>query len=77
LVIALYLLLSSWKNLKGAQWAVAGGLLLNLASFTLYSYNSLKNHTSLFYHAYLYLTADFLSVPLSLMVYVAIRFKEI
>ena len=77
LAIALYLLLSSWKNLKGAQWAVAGGLVLNLISFTLYSYNSLKNHSPLFYHAYIYLTIDFLSVPLSLMVYVAIRFKEI
>jgi len=73
LAIGLYLLVSSWKNLKGAQWAVAGGLIINLISYTLYSYNFQKYNPA---QTYINLTVDFLSVPLSLMVYVAIRFKE-
>jgi len=66
-ILLLYIVVSSWKKLKGAQWAVVAGIIFT-AIFSL-----LSNYVS----GWLFESVGFLSFPLSLMIYVAIRFKEI
>ncbi len=76
--ICLYLIISSWRSLKGAQWSVVWGTLLMFGALLMYAYNFFAVFQRWpFPHCYLYLTVVCLSFPLSLMVYVAWRFKEI
>ena len=78
LLIDAWFVIPSWKNLKGALWAVVVGLLLTLIWNVLFWYNYVKYQQVFpFPFAYLYITGTFLSFPLSQMVYVAMRFKEI
>jgi two-component system NtrC family sensor kinase len=75
-VICVYYIVSSWKNLKGAQWAIVVGLFFSFASvlaYVLYTLLAPQNFTFF----YLAVTCFSLSLPLSLLVYVSIRFKEI
>ena len=66
-IVCIYYVVTSWKNLKGAQWAVVAGLLVFLLSIiALYIFGGLLLTLSLV-----------ISFPLSLLVYVSIRFKEI
>ena len=75
-VVCIYYIISSWKKLKGSQWAVVAGLLLSLAFAILYIFTSVPIilNESAFYFS---VTGYSLSFPLSLLVYVSIRFKEI
>jgi len=75
--VCIYYIVSSWKNLRGAQWAVVFGLCSSLVFIVLYiiSFVAFTNHNMFFY--YLLITGYALSFPLSLLVYVAMRFKEI
>jgi len=41
-MICLYFIIPSWKNIKGAQWAVVGGVLLTAIWSVLWAYNSAK-----------------------------------
>jgi signal transduction histidine kinase len=59
-ILLLYVVVSSWRRLKGAQWAVVAGVVLS----TIFAFTGP-------------VSAQELTFPLSLMVYVAIRFKEI
>jgi len=78
LLICFYFIISSWKNLKGAQWALVVGILSTCIWNVLLAYNSVKYRSAFpFPFVYLYLTGTFLSFPLSQMVYVVMRFKEI
>ena len=73
-----YLVISSWKNLKGAQWSVVAGLIATFTFGGLFTYQFSKaQYTWPFPYCYVLAGASALSLPLSLMVYVAIRFKEI
>ncbi len=79
LIICLYYLITSWKSLKGAQWAIVFGLVLSISSFLIIIiistlFNVLGNSL---YFAYLSSSFFVLSFPLSLLVYVSMRFKEI
>ena len=77
LAICLYYLISSWKNLKGAQWAIVAGLSFSLVTiFTSIIYTLLAKEVSL-YLSILFISCFVLSFPVSLLVYVSIRFKEI
>jgi signal transduction histidine kinase len=77
-LISLYFILSSRRSLKGAQWAVVVGFVLSTIWHILYVYNfAAYKYTFPFPFAYLFLTGIFLSTPLSMLVYVAMRFKEI
>jgi signal transduction histidine kinase len=67
-ILLFYIVVSSWKKVKGAQWAVVAGIILT-AIFSL-----LNRHLG---GGLLYESGFFLSLPTSLMVYVAMRFKEI
>jgi sensor histidine kinase YesM len=73
----IYYIVTSWKTLKGAQWAVVAGflaalffgLLLNMIiEFRPHVFDSVNQ---------IFLSGVFLSIPLSLLAYVALRFKEI
>ena len=77
LIICLYYIISSWKKLQGAQWAIVVGLFFSLFTFfagLIYAY--LTGITSQYFTLFL-LTCFILSFPISLLVYVSMRFKEI
>jgi signal transduction histidine kinase len=73
-IIALYYVISSWRILKGAQWAIVWGVLATLFWVMLWGF---IRFTPLSHGFILVVTAIFLSFPLSLLVYVSLRFKEI
>ena len=71
-----YYIITSWKTLKGAQWAVIVGTILAFSfglSLITWGFAAPGNYSL----GLLFYTGLFLSSPLSLLVYVAIRFKEI
>ncbi len=76
--ICFYYVITSWKNLRGAQWAIVGGLIFTatiyLVSFImgLISPNGLGSQ----YYNLLYSTVRTLGFPFSLLIYVSMRFKE-
>ena len=70
-------LFTSWRKLRGAQWSAVAGILAALVFVILYAYNLAKFKRFPYPFIYLWLTGIFLSFPLSLMAYVASRFKEI
>ena len=78
LLICIYYIISSWKTLKGAQWAVVIGLafllLLEIVFGVITTIQSISIDPLVIY---LLLTCVVLSFPLSLLVYVSMRFKEI
>ena len=76
IVICIYYIISSWKKLKGAQWAIVIGLLLSLFFVLLFFFVPVvyKNITPQYF--FLFFTGFSLSFPLSLLVYVAMRFKQ-
>jgi two-component system, NtrC family, sensor kinase len=73
LLICFYYIISSRKNLKGAQWAIVGGLVVSWIWVILLAISTSMNYQT---HA-LYATGLFLSFPFGMLVYVAMRFKEI
>ncbi len=76
--VCLYYIITSWKSLKGAQWAIVVGLIFTafilLAQIILTSIFRNLTHSS--FYNYLITSLYFLSFPLSLLVYVSMRFKE-
>ncbi len=74
--LCIYYMMSSWQNLKGAQWSIVVGLLLTLVWALVYALSLFENSTSSFLF-YLSITGYSLSLPLSLLVYVSMRFREI
>jgi len=77
LSISMYYIISSWKRLRGAQWATVAGLLFSLFMLCFLFVYVKTSVTPNFYRAYTLLSFFVLSFPLSLLVYVSIRFKEI
>lgn len=75
-VIYLYLIISSWKNLKGAQWSIIAGAVATFIFMFIFLYNLQKHPVWPWPFCYLYMGGTLLSFPLSLMIYVAMRFKE-
>ncbi|MFZ1799208.1 MAG: hypothetical protein WAU24_05035, partial [Chitinophagaceae bacterium] len=77
-IICIYYTVSSWKNLKGAQWAVVTGLLVfTLFVMVFFIIEALPGNTIKPIALNLLRTSLALSFPISLLVYVSIRFKEI
>ncbi|HVX27609.1 MAG TPA: hypothetical protein VHB70_14760 [Parafilimonas sp.] len=75
-VIGLYYIAASWNKLKGAQWSIVAGILFSLAwaiANILLGMFAVQNSTLI----YVSQTGYSLSFPLSMLVYVAIRFREI
>jgi signal transduction histidine kinase/DNA-binding response OmpR family regulator len=69
-----WVVLFSWKRLRGAQWALVAGVGLTSLLGTLYA---LFEVTQTAYNFNLLFTGISLSIPLSMLVYVALRFNEI
>jgi signal transduction histidine kinase len=74
--IILYYIISSWKKLKGAQWAIVTGLFFSFFTFVVSLIVLSITRISNPYYSYITLSFYLLSIPLSLLVYVSIRFKE-
>jgi two-component system NtrC family sensor kinase len=73
-LISLYYLFSSWKNISGAQWAVVIGFLLSVSALVLYLFASA---TGIIAHNFMIPVLLYtVSPPLGMLVYVALRFKE-
>jgi signal transduction histidine kinase len=69
-----YFVLTSWKTLKGAQWAVVIGILMGIGFGCLGMIYTPAEPTTT---SLLLATGLYLAFPLSLVVYVAMRFREI
>jgi signal transduction histidine kinase len=80
-LLIFHLLISYWKKLHGAQWAIVVGIILTvifvgLLLLLVFFKQHLKYDIS--FHVLNAATACFfLTLPVSLLIYVAIRFKEI
>ena len=73
--IFLYMLSSSWKKLRGAQWAILVGLLLTVlwgCVLVLQTFN-----ISLGYRGFFVVSCFYFSFPISLLIYLSLRFREI
>lgn len=76
--ICLFYVITSWKNLMGAQWAIVGGLIFTI-SFTLAGLILVLISSNLFQSQYSNLVFNSLfnlGFPFSLLIYVSMRFKE-
>jgi signal transduction histidine kinase len=75
LSVTAYILVSSRKKLKGAQWAIVGGLALTTLFWMAYDLlpPSIRSLSSNLF----FLTCMYFSAPLALAVYVSLRFREI
>jgi len=76
--ICLFYVITSWKNLKGAQWAIVWGLIFTI-SFTLACLILgliLPNLFESQFSALLFNSFFNLGFPFSLLIYVSMRFKE-
>lgn len=78
LCICLYYVITSWKNLRGAQWAIVGGLIFTVAIYSATFILSLilPNFFRSQYFNLLYNSIVSLAFPFSLLIYVSMRFKE-
>ena len=77
IVVYLWYIVSSRKTLRGAQWAIVIGCLLYASITFLYIGMVVIYQTDFIPFNMLIATGLILSFPLSLLVYVALRFKEI
>ena len=75
--VSVYYIFSSWGKLKGAQWAVVVGLFLSLLTLVTYLIVEFLGINLSQYFTLYFLFGFVLAFPLSLLVYVAMRFKEI
>jgi len=78
-IVCIYYIVSSWRKLRGAQWCIVAGLLSSALFFTaIQIWGIVNNGADYTPDIIFYLRTGFLlSFPISLLVYVAIRFKEI
>jgi signal transduction histidine kinase len=80
-IIALYYVFTSWKILKGAQWAIVAGVLTTLFWVLLWVVMTWRETETtpltIRYALIIAITGIYLSFPLSLLVYVSVRFREI
>ncbi len=74
--VGIYYIVSSWNNLKGAQWSIAVGQLVSLVWVLVFALTNAERSTSVLLY-YLFETGYALAFPLSLLVYVSMRFREI
>jgi signal transduction histidine kinase len=77
LIVYTYYIISSWKKVKGAQWAIVTGLMLNLLFSVLFIAMLITYESEFFPNVTLLATFIALLLPVCLLVYVALRFKEI
>ncbi|MFT3910264.1 MAG: ATP-binding protein [Ferruginibacter sp.] len=76
LLVCAWYLSTSWKKLKGAQWAVVIGSIISFVLGIIFIIVS-SIYGREMPGFYFYVTGYCLSIPLSLLVYMSMRFKEI
>jgi signal transduction histidine kinase len=77
IVIYLWYIITAWKNLTGAQWAIVVGILLTLLFTVLYAVMNVIYRTAFIPYNMQIATCLVLALPLSFLVYISLRFKEI
>ncbi|HVW15882.1 MAG TPA: ATP-binding protein [Mucilaginibacter sp.] len=80
LVVSLYYIISSWKKLRGSQWSVVAGILGSILFFVTLIVVGMLWPGKIFIDVgigYYIFTGFLLCFPVSMLVYVAMRFKEI
>ncbi|WP_336515441.1 sensor histidine kinase [Pollutibacter soli] len=75
--ICVWYIATSWKKLRGAQWAIIVGMVLTLFWIAVFVYFSSRYRVQIFPHALKFVSAIYLSFPLGLLFYVSFRFREI
>ncbi|TLU97297.1 ATP-binding protein [Dyadobacter luticola] len=73
-LVVMYLLVAAWKNVRGAQWPVVVGAIISLVSYLTYAaiiYGIIDLPTKLA------MTGALIAIPLSFVVYIILRFREI
>ncbi len=79
LLVFLYVIIASWKRLKGAQWAVVVGVVFTFLVLLVTAIALLTNAQYLlgnFFILLFLMSGTFLSLPLSFLIYLVLRFKE-
>lgn len=75
--IICYYVISSWKTLKGAQWFIVAGMLLTFLLMLVFAGIVILNESIITNTLVgIFFTLIFLSLPISLLFYIAFRFKE-
>ena len=76
--VCLYYVITSWKNLIGAQWAIIGGLFFTVFTYlvSLLMYVLMPNGFGSQYFDLLFRSVVSIGFPFSLLIYVSMRFKE-
>jgi two-component system, NtrC family, sensor kinase len=77
IAVSLWLIIFSWKTLKGAQWAIVAGLLIRIGFILVCIFMLIIYKTPPFPNFYFIITGVVLSFEIFLLIYVAFRFKEI
>ncbi|MBS1533278.1 MAG: GHKL domain-containing protein [Bacteroidetes bacterium] len=78
--VSLYYIISSWKKLRGAQWSIVAGILGSILFFATLIIAGMLWPGQVFIDfgiGYFLYTGWLLCFPVSMLVYVAMRFKEI
>ena len=76
-LLCIYYIISSWKRLKGAQWAIVAGLLVGMLCIVIYLIILIIYQDISLGTIDLLISGYSLSFPFSLLIYVSMRFKEI
>ena len=76
-LLCLYYIITSWKSLKGAQWTIVAGLLLSVLCVLIYFILVTIYQDISLGAVYILISGYSLAFPLSLLIYVSMRFKEI
>jgi two-component system NtrC family sensor kinase len=79
IISSFYYVVTSWKALKGAQWAIVIGLIIPLfllVTILLIGFIS-QSFLEKYIYTYYLILVSCLSFPFSLMIYVVMRFREI
>jgi signal transduction histidine kinase len=75
--ICLYYVITSWKNLMGAQWAIIGGLIFTISIDLVWlALISIIPNVNRQYFFLIFSSFSILAFPFSLLIYVSMRFKE-
>ena len=72
-IILFYYVVTCWKKIKGAQWAIVSGIICTATFGAIYFISQSLSVVS----AFSILSVAFLSFPVSLLIYVSLRFREI
>ncbi len=75
--VLFYYIASSWRKLRGAQWAIVAGVFFTSIWAFVYFFLIVMSKEQDFTLIFLFASGIYLSFPLSLLVYVAIRLKEV